>query len=135
MSSAPPICCAPSSSPSAAGSATRPPTVTRASRGLPRTPMSNNAAAAALPLTGTTVVLGGGGSISAYKAADLCSKLVQEGATVYPILTKGALRFVQPATFWGLAGQPISTDTFETPFGPEEIAHLRYAELADLFVI
>jgi phosphopantothenoylcysteine decarboxylase/phosphopantothenate--cysteine ligase len=90
---------------------------------------------AELTLSGKTIVLGVGGSISAYKAADLCSKLVQEGATVYPILTKGALRFVQPATFWGLAGQPVSTDTFEEPFGPQEIAHLRYAELADLFVI
>jgi phosphopantothenoylcysteine decarboxylase/phosphopantothenate--cysteine ligase len=86
-------------------------------------------------MRGKTIVLGVGGSISAYKAADLCSKLVQEGATVYPILTKGALRFVQPATFWGLAGMPVSTDTFDEPFGPQEIAHLRYAELADLFVI
>ena len=88
-----------------------------------------------MTLSGKTIVLGVGGSISAYKAADLCSKLVQEGATVYPILTKGALRFVQPATFWGLAGQPVSTDTFDEPFGPQEIAHLRYTELADLFVI
>ena len=88
-----------------------------------------------LPLTGRTVVLGVGGSISAYKAADLCSKLVQAGATVYPILTRGALRFVQPATFWGLAGQPVSTETFDEPFGPHEIAHLRYAEIADLFVV
>ncbi len=86
-------------------------------------------------LSGKTIVLGVGGSISAYKAADLCSKLVQEGATVLPILTRGALRFVQPATFWGLASQPVSTDTFDEPFGPQEIAHLRYAELADLFII
>jgi phosphopantothenoylcysteine decarboxylase/phosphopantothenate--cysteine ligase len=86
-------------------------------------------------LSGKTIILGVGGSISAYKAADLCSKLVQEGARVYPILTRGALRFVQPATFWGLAGQPVSTDTFDEPFGPQEIAHLRYVELADLIVI
>ncbi|MBC8103366.1 MAG: bifunctional phosphopantothenoylcysteine decarboxylase/phosphopantothenate--cysteine ligase CoaBC, partial [Cytophagales bacterium] len=104
-----------------------------ASRGPLPTPMSD--APPSLPFGGKRIVLGVGGSISAYKAADLCSKLVQEGATVYPILTKGALRFVQPATFWGLAGQPVSTDTFEEPFGPQEIAHLRYAELADLFVI
>jgi phosphopantothenoylcysteine decarboxylase/phosphopantothenate--cysteine ligase len=86
-------------------------------------------------LAGKTVVLGVGGSISAYKAADLCSKLVQAGAAVYPILTRGALRFIQPAVFWGLAGKPVSTDAFDMPFGPGEIAHLRYAELADLFVI
>ena len=87
-----------------------------------------------LPLAGRTVVLGVGGSISAYKAADLCSKLVQEGARVLPILTRAALRFVGPATFWGLAAEPVSTDTFDEPF-PGEIGHLHYAELAELFVI
>lgn len=88
-----------------------------------------------LPLAGRAIVLGVGGSISAYKAADLCSRLVQEGARVLPILTRGALRFVAPATFWGLSGEPVPTDTFEEPFGAREIGHLRYAEIADLFVI
>ena len=87
------------------------------------------------PLQGRTVVLGVGGSISAYKAADLCSKLVQDGARVFPVLTRGALQFVGAATFWGLAGQPVATGAFDTPFGQTEIAHLRYAELADVFVI
>lgn len=87
------------------------------------------------PLNGKTIVLGVGGSISAYKAADLCSKLVQDGARVFPILTRGALRFVGAATFWGLAAQPVATDAFDQPFGPGEIAHLHYAEVADLFVI
>lgn len=87
------------------------------------------------PLAGKTVVLGVGGSVSAYKAADLCSKLVQDGARVFPILTKGALRFVGAPTFWGLASQPVATETFDEPFGQEQIAHLRYAEIADLFVV
>ena len=86
-------------------------------------------------LSGKTIVLGVGGSISAYKAADLCSKLAQAGAGVYPILTRAALKFVGAPTFWGLASNPVSTDTFDEPFGPREIAHLRYAELADIFVI
>lgn len=87
-----------------------------------------------LPLAGRTLVLGVGGSISAYKAADLCSKLVQDGARVLPILTRGALRFVGKATFWGLSSEPVASDTFDEPFAGE-IGHLRYAELADLFVI
>jgi phosphopantothenoylcysteine decarboxylase/phosphopantothenate--cysteine ligase len=87
------------------------------------------------PLRDKTIVLGVGGSISAYKAADLCSKLVQDGARVLPILTRGALRFVGAATFNGLSHEPVATDGFDEPFGPAEIAHLRYAELADLFVI
>lgn len=88
-----------------------------------------------LPLSGKTVVLGVGGSISAYKAADLCSKLIQDGATVLPILTRGALQFVQPAVFWGLSEQSVATETGDTPFGPKEIAHLHYAERADVFVV
>ncbi len=87
------------------------------------------------PLSGRVVVLGVSGSISAYKAADLCSKLVQAGATVYPVLTEGARRFVAPATFWGLAGKPVATGAFDEPFGASEIAHLRYAEIADIFVV
>lgn len=88
-----------------------------------------------MTLAGKTIVLGVGASISAYKAADLCSKLVQEGATVYPIVTEAALRFVGAATFWGLSGQSVSTGVFEEPFGASEIAHLRYGELADVIVI
>ena len=90
---------------------------------------------APLPLAGRTVVLGVGGSIAAYKAADLCSRLVQAGATVYPVLTRGALRFVAAPTFWGLAAQPVSTDAFDEPFGSEVIAHLKYAEDADLILV
>jgi phosphopantothenoylcysteine decarboxylase/phosphopantothenate--cysteine ligase len=84
---------------------------------------------------GKTIVLGVGASISAYKSADLCSKLAQEGANVYPIITESALKFVGAATFWGLSGQPVSTGVFEEAFGPSEIAHLRYGELADVIVI
>ena len=87
-----------------------------------------------LPLSGRTVVLGVSGSISAYKAADLCSKLVQEGARVLPILTRGALEFVRPATFRGLTREPVATDGFDEPF-PGEIAHLHYGQVADLFVV
>ena len=94
-----------------------------------------NNADSALPLLGKTLVLGVGGSISAYKAADLCSKIVQDGATVLPILTKGALQFIQPALFWGLTENPVATETSDMPFGAKEIAHLHYAERADLFVI
>ena len=86
-------------------------------------------------LTGRTIVLGVGGSISAYKAADLCSKLTQEGASVLPILTPAALGFVGAATFWGLSGHPVASETAEMPFGAQEIAHLVYAERADIFVI
>jgi phosphopantothenoylcysteine decarboxylase/phosphopantothenate--cysteine ligase len=90
-------------------------------------------------LSGTTVVLGVTGSIAAYKAADLCSKLVQAGASVFPVLTRGAERFIGRETFWALSGNPVTRDTFEEPFSTEQdvspIAHLRYAQVADIFLV
>ena len=48
-------------------------------------------------LAGKRVLLGITGGIAAYKAADLCSKLVQAGAEVDVIMTEAATRFVRAA--------------------------------------
>ncbi|MEP6872245.1 MAG: flavoprotein, partial [Anaerolineaceae bacterium] len=50
------------------------------------------------PLDGRRIVLGVTGSISAYKAADLASKLRQAGATVEVIMTRAATEFITPLT-------------------------------------
>ena len=47
-----------------------------------------------LPLAGKNVVLGVTGSIAAFKAADLASKLMQSGARVDVVMTSGATEFV-----------------------------------------
>ena len=80
------------------------------------------------------VVLGVSGSIAAYKAADLASQLVKNGIEVFPVITAGAARFVQPATFRALTHHPCPIDLFEEPF-PGEIAHIWLARHCDLFVI
>ncbi len=80
------------------------------------------------------VVLGVSGSVAAYKAADLASQLVKSGVDVYPVLTAGAARFVQPATFRALTHHPCPIDLFEEPF-PGEIAHIWLARHCDLFAI
>ena len=80
------------------------------------------------------VVLGVSGSIAAYKAADLASQLVKSGIEVFPILTAGAARFVQPATFRALTHHPCPIDLFEEPF-PGEIAHIWLARHCDVFAI
>ena len=80
------------------------------------------------------VVLGVSGSIAAYKAADLASRLVKSNVEVFPILTRGATRFVQPATFRALTHNPCPIDLFEEPF-PGEIAHIWLARNCDLFAI
>ncbi len=80
------------------------------------------------------MVLGISGSIAAYKAADLASQLVKSGIEVFPVLTAGAARFVQPATFRALTHHPCPIDLFEEPF-PGEIAHIWLARNCDLFAI
>ena len=45
------------------------------------------------------------GGIAAYKAADLCSKLVQAGAQVDVVMTEAATKFVAPLTFSALSGR------------------------------
>jgi len=80
------------------------------------------------------VVLGVGGSIAAYKAADLCSKLVQAGHEVEVVLTQMALRFIQPLTFSALTQRRVHTDAGWGK-GDEPAAHLRATEGAEALVI
>lgn len=80
------------------------------------------------------VVLGVSGSIAAYKAADLASQLVKSGVEVFPILTPGAARFLQPATLRALTGNPCPVDVFDEPF-PGEIAHIWLARNCDVFAV
>ena len=64
-------------------------------------------------LDGKRVVLGVTGGIAAYKAVELCRRLVDGGAHVSPILTDGAQRFVGAATFSALASEPVKTSLFD----------------------
>ncbi len=84
-----------------------------------------------MPLKDRSVVLGVSGSIAAYKAADLASKLVQAGAVVDVILTDAAQQFVTPFTFRSLTGRPVYTNMFEpaTDAGEEHVALARRADL------
>lgn len=64
-------------------------------------------------LSGKNIILAVTGGIAAYKACDLASRLVKEGAYVTPLLTKGARRFVTPYTFEALTGAPCLTRLFK----------------------
>jgi phosphopantothenoylcysteine decarboxylase/phosphopantothenate--cysteine ligase len=76
-------------------------------------------------LLGKRILLGVGGSIAAYKAAELASRLTQAGAHVDAILTAAASRFVTPLTFQSLTGRPAPSDLWS------EAAHVLHVELAD----
>lgn len=85
-------------------------------------------------LTDKTVVLGVTGSIAAYKAVELASKLTQGGAKVEVVMTKAAAEFVTPLTFRSITGRPVVCGMFEPP--PEfKIEHIALAERADIVVI
>ena len=84
------------------------------------------------------IILAITGSIAAYKAADLASKLTQAGALVDVIMTESAQHFVTPLTFQSLTGRPVYTNLWQnesTGALPTHIAHVGLAEGADLLVI
>lgn len=60
--------------------------------------------------SGKQIILGVTGSIAAYKAADLASKLTQAGANVDVILTQAAEKFITPLTFQSVTGRRAYTD-------------------------
>jgi phosphopantothenoylcysteine decarboxylase/phosphopantothenate--cysteine ligase len=85
-------------------------------------------------LANKTIVLGITGSIAAYKAADLASKLTQAGARVEVVMTDSATRFITPLTLRSITGRPVVTDMFELT-SEFTIEHVALAEAADVLVI
>lgn len=75
------------------------------------------------------------GSISCYKACELTSLLVKQGAQVQVTLSEGALKFLQPAVFEGLSRrEALTPDMFARK--PDCIPHITLAQKwADLIII
>ena len=68
------------------------------------------------------VVLGVGGGIAAYKAAELARSLMRQGYTVNPVLTRSACEFITPLTFAALTGRKVITDLFGNRSADEILA-------------
>jgi phosphopantothenoylcysteine decarboxylase/phosphopantothenate--cysteine ligase len=84
------------------------------------------------PLAGRRVVLGVCGGIAAYKAIDVCRRLVDAGAHVVPVLTRGATRFVGEVTFSALASEQVQTSLWDEA---SPIPHTKLGQGADLVVV
>ena len=84
-------------------------------------------------LAGKRIVLGVTGGIAAYKAVEVCRRLVDAGAHVSPVLTDGAQRMVGAATFSALASEPARTELWDDPETP--IPHTRMGQAADLILV
>ena len=84
-------------------------------------------------LAGKRVVLGVTGGIAAYKAIDVCRRLVDAGAHVVPIMTAGAEHFIGRTTLSALASEPVQTELWDNPTTP--IPHTAIGQGADLILV
>jgi len=78
------------------------------------------------------ILLGVGGGIAAYKAAELARLLMQQGHEVQAIMTSAAEEFVRPLTFAALTGKKVLTDLFAIEAA---IEHISVAQEHELLVI
>ena len=78
------------------------------------------------------VVLGVSAGIAAYKAVEVCRRLVDAGVHVAPVLTERATNFVGRATFDALASEPTQTSVWDEA---SPIPHTRLGQRADVVVV
>lgn len=79
------------------------------------------------------ILLGVAGSVAAYKACEVASRLTQAGHHVRVAMTRAATRFVAPRTFEALTHQPVGVDLWHGPDGA--LTHVTWAHDIDLYVI
>ena len=84
-------------------------------------------------LAGKRIVLGVTGGIAAYKAVEISRRLVDAGAHVVPVMTKGAEHFLGVSTLSALASEPVRTRLWDDPETP--IPHTKLGQSADLILI
>ncbi|BCY18562.1 peptidase ClpP [Leptolinea sp. HRD-7] len=86
------------------------------------------------PLRDKFIILGVTGSIAAYKAVEVASKLTQSGALVDVILTEAACKFVSPLTFQSVTGRKASTEA-DLWGGEGHVVHVSLGHRADLVLV
>ena len=84
-------------------------------------------------------ILGVGGGIAAYKAAELARALMERGIRVQVVMTRAAREFIQPLTFATLTGNKVITDLFGSA-SPEEtlssaVEHIAVAQDNEVLVV
>src|SRR4051794_36271988 len=87
------------------------------------------------------LVLGVGGGIAAYKAAELARALQERGASVEVVMTHAAQQFVQPLTFASLTNRKVITGLWADQAGSSEatlassVEHIRVAQENEILVV
>jgi phosphopantothenoylcysteine decarboxylase/phosphopantothenate--cysteine ligase len=85
-----------------------------------------------MTLASRRIVLGVTGGIAAYKAVDVCRRLVDAGAHVSPIMTEGAHHFIGETTLSALASEKVQTSLWDEN---SPIPHTRLGQDNDLIVV
>jgi phosphopantothenoylcysteine decarboxylase / phosphopantothenate---cysteine ligase len=80
------------------------------------------------------LLLGITGGIAAYKAAELCRLLIQDGCDVQVVMTEAACRFVARATMQALSGKRVFTDLWDEAV-PNGMGHIELSRDRDLIVV
>ncbi|HEY4331167.1 MAG TPA: bifunctional phosphopantothenoylcysteine decarboxylase/phosphopantothenate--cysteine ligase CoaBC [Ilumatobacteraceae bacterium] len=83
-------------------------------------------------LAGRVVVVGVTGGIAAYKAVEICRRLVDAGAHVVPVMTAAAEHFIGRTTLSALCSEPVQTSLWDEA---SPIPHTRLGQRADLVVV
>lgn len=85
-------------------------------------------------MTKKNVVLGVTGSIAAYKACDVVSRLRKQDVDVRVILTRAGAQIITPLALETMSANPVIVDMFhrETPW---EVEHISLAKRADVFLV
>ena len=80
------------------------------------------------------IIYGVTGSIAAFKAAEIVSRLKSQGFDITVVMTKAAQKFINPLTFRTLSGNKVITDIFveDNVYDPQ---HIFLADKADMVVI
>jgi len=80
------------------------------------------------------ILLGVSGSIAAFKAADLASRLTQNGNSVTVAMTSDAREFITPLTLQVLSKNPVVTGIYDEKESWRP-GHIALADEADLFLV
>ena len=80
------------------------------------------------------ILLGVTGGIAAYKSPDLVRRLIERGADVQVVMSRGAQEFITPLTFQAVSGKPVRTDLWDHA-AEAAMGHIELARWADEIVI
>ncbi|MBC10003.1 MAG: bifunctional phosphopantothenoylcysteine decarboxylase/phosphopantothenate--cysteine ligase CoaBC [Gammaproteobacteria bacterium] len=85
-------------------------------------------------LSNKRILLGVTGGIAAYKSAEICRRLQDEGAEVRTAMTSAAQKFITPLTLQALSRNPVHLDLLDAQT-ESAMGHIEVARWADIILI